>query len=531
MRCFYIALGFTRTTGPLDDIVSFLITMGSPAIAAYSLQITHLNNYWFTEAFVHVDYPNSKHIATALSAFHHIPLQVEYCGPLLSSLIVLPENDQFWYQLASANHTRRWSVPLVMSYILAIFSLLLTVADSISSHPGDTGYAIAATWTFLLPLIIGWLYIGCEPEPSHLRKSLAAANDNVWVATKQSGQPDEMTSPKAVEFAKARGADAVATNTRPGVCADVSGVDLARKDELKPVPVFNYSRAFVTPMTAEVLLRLIRNAAANKKQKIPVHTSLDTPEVPVWAPDEKGKISPKNRAGTIAEVVDYCTKVLQPPKPSSGSTVPSDVQAPEHEATETAYPPFLDQGSLITSRWAPGIWTRVLIASALALGLQWGTAGAAVYIHYIAPPPGLGCRAFSFLLYGVAGTFSFFLFLTSSILAHASRPFPGSVPSRSWSRTCLETGAIVCRWLGKCVAIASAFGVLLVCFFQVTGAFNNCYCSSTTFDKGRRLVVFTGINFVPDSKLVWLWISGLAIAFVTAILFGGSMYAGLPTRI
>jgi hypothetical protein len=409
-----------------------------------------------------------------------------------------------------------------MSYVLAIFSVLLTVADSVTSRPGEIGYAISAIWTFLLPLILGWLHIGCEPEPSHLRNSLAAANQNAWVATKRRDYPTRMRSPKAIEFAKPHCVDAKANS----VDAETDGVDLARNDELKPVPVFNYSRAFITPMIADVVLRLMRVAAANRKKEIPVRYALGK-GVPVWIEGEEGKVSPMNRVGTAAEVFEYCTKVLQPPKWDTGSITPPDIQPPE--TTDTAELLF-DDNLVTPSRWAPGVWTRVVIASLLALGLQWGTAGAAVFIHYITPPPGLGCRAFSFLMYGLAGTLSFFLFLTSSILAHMSRPLPGQVPTRSWSRTCQNTGAITCRWLGKCVAIVSAIGITLVCFFQVTGLFNNCYCSSTTFDKGRRSVVFTGINYVPDISLIWHWISGLGIAFVTAILFGLSMYGGLPPR-
>ena len=510
-------------TGPLDDIVSFFVTMGSPASAAYSLQITHLNKRWITDAFLDVEYPNSENIASVLAAFHHVPIQLEYRAPFLHSLVILPDNDRFWSQVAAANGTRRWNVPLVMSYILVIFSLLLTVADSVTSHPGDTGYAIAAIWTFLFPLVIGWLHIGCEPEPSHLRRSLASANQNVWAATDQRGRPVRMTCPKAIEFAKAQGADAVADNAD----LEASGVDLARNDELKPVPVFNYSRAFVTPMIAEVVLRLTKNAAANAKQEIPVGNSVDSGEVPVWIQDEGGGISPQNRVGTIAEVVEYCTRVLQPPRRNSGSIATFEIQPPG--ATNDTYL-LIDHDLIVPSRWAPGVWKRVAVASALALGLQWGTAGAAVFVHYIAPPPGLGCRSFSFLLYGVVATLSFLLFLTSSILAHMSRPLPGHIPTRPWLRTCQETGAIVCRWAGKFVALASSIGILLACFFQVMGSFDNCYCNSTTFDQGRRSVVFTRITFVPDSTLIWLWISGLIGAFVAAALFGCSMYAALPSR-
>ena len=480
--------------------------MGSPALAAYSLQITYLNKYWITTAFLDVEYPNSKLVSTVLAAFHHIPIKVEYDPPFLHSLIVLAKNDEYWSQLAAANKIRRWSIPLIMSFILAIFSLVLAVADSIISRPGDTGYGIAAIWTFLFPLVIGWLHIGCEPEPSHLRNSLAVANRNAWVATRQRDHPTYMTSP--IEFAEA------------------DDVHPARKDELKPVPVFNYSRAFVTPMTAEVVLRLMRNAAANVKQKIPVGNSVGV-GVLEWAEGGRDGVLPRNRVGTTDEVVRYCTGVFQRPKWNSGPITPFGIQLPELNDTTNSLP---EDGLIIPSRWAPGVWKRVAVASILALGLQWGTAGTALFIHYIAPPPGMGCRAFSFLLYGAAGTFSFILFLISTILAHMSRPLPGQAPMGSWTSTFQDTGAVICRWSGKCVAIASGIGIQLVCFFQVTGAFDNCYCTSTTFDKGRGFVVFVGLDSILDSRTVGLQIGGLAVAFATAIFFGVSMYMGLPAR-
>ncbi|KAF9781144.1 hypothetical protein BJ322DRAFT_1023248 [Thelephora terrestris] len=199
---------------PLDDALSFFITMGTPALAAYSLQITHLNKYWIHREFLDVKYANSKLIPTALAAFHHIPVRIEHQPPFLHSLIVLPENDAFWSHLAAANKTRRWSVPLVMSYILVIFSVILTTIGPLTSPPGSTGYSIAAVWTFLLPLVIGWLHVGCEPEPSHLRKSLEAANQKSWVSTGCRDHPTP-TNIMAIEFAKA---DAVASRMSSSRC-------------------------------------------------------------------------------------------------------------------------------------------------------------------------------------------------------------------------------------------------------------------------------------------------------------------------
>ena len=492
----------------MDDVVAFLVTMGSPALAAYSLQITHLNKYWIITTFSKIKYPNSQLIPTVLAAFHHIPIKVDYEPPSLHSLIVLAKNDEYWSRLAVAGKTRRWSIPLVMSYILVIFSIILTVIDSFVTRPSNSGYGIATVWSFLLPLVIGWLHIGCEPEPSHLRNSLAAANQNAWVASKDRAHPIEMTGPMPIEL------------------AEPDDIDAARQDELKPVPVFNYSRAFVTPMTAEVVLRLTKNAAANARREIPVGNSVEAGVLP-WVKGKKGETLPENRVGTTAEVVAYSSLVFQQPRWNSGTVTPLDIQSPE---MSIATNPFLEHGLVSPLRWAPGVWTRVLVASILALGLQWGTTGAAVLVHYIAPPPGLGCRAFSFLLYGLAGTTSFFLFLTSSILAHMSRPLPGQVPARSWSHSFQETGAVVCRRLGKCISITSAIGIILVCFFQVTDAFDNCYCNSTTFDVGEHFVIFSGINFTADSRTLGFWITGLVVAFVTTIIFCISMYTGLPAR-
>ena len=495
----------------MDDVLSFLITIGSPALAAYSLQITHLNARWITMEFLDVEYPNSKSISTVLSAFHHVPIQISHHPPLLHSLIVLHENDQFWsHLLEAAKKTRRWSIPLAINFILVIFAVLLTTFNAMySPSPGDIGYAIAATWTFLLPLIIGWLRVGCEPEPNHLKDSLTAANQNVWVATGQRGQP--VNHPLAIEFMNA------------------GDVDLARRDELRTSPVFNYSRAFVSPLAAELVLGLAKNAAANAEQRIPVDRS-----TPAWVEDERNTIPAGNRIGTDREVTEYCTRVLPRPELNSSSATQPDVQSPEANRAPSPLLPLHDPYLVIQnpSRWATGIWKRVVISAVLAVGLQWGTVGAAVLINYVAPPAGLGCRALSFLLYCAAGTVSFFLFLASSILAHMSRPLQaqGHEGDRLWLRDCQMAGAIICRWLGKFVAILSAAGILVVCFFQVTGAFDNCFCSSTTFNKGRNSVVFQTLNYVIVPYISRVWIGGFAMTFLTAVLFSFTIYLSTPPR-
>ena len=500
---------FPTLTEPLDDVVSFLITIGSPALASYSLQITHLNKYWIHREFMDIRYPNSELIPTVLSAFHHIPIQIEHRPPFLHSLIVLSKNDDFWSHLAAANKTRRWSIPLVVTYILVVFSVLLSIVDSATSNTRSTGFGITCVWAFLLPLIIGWLHTGCEPEPSHLRNSLAAANQHAWLATGERDGPVRMTNPMAIEFTQ-----------RPDV-------DLARKDELRPVPVFNYSRAFITPATAELILRLVKNAATNAKAKIPAGFSVGTGS-PLWLEGEKGDINPENRVGTDDEVTGYCTRVLDRLERNSSSitTLERRSSSMTLDGTYTTR----DHGLVTPSRWAPGIWKRVVIASLLALWLQWGTTGAAIMVNYITPPVGFGCYSFSFLLYGILSTSSFLFFLASSIFAHMSRPVPGEAATPPRSRTFQNAGAVVCRWIGKGLGVISGVGILAACFFQVTGSLVNCFCTSTTFNRGRHVVTFVGPHFDTSSPLIQSWVAGLITAFTTSILFGFSLYMGLPPR-
>ena len=42
--------------------------------------------------------------------------------------------------------------------------------------------------------------------------------------------------------------------------------------------------------------------------------------------------------------------------------------------------------------------------------------------------------------------------------------------------------------------------------------------------------MFAWIGFVPDCGLIRTWIGGLSMAIFSSILFGFSMYMGLPPR-
>jgi hypothetical protein len=498
----------------LEDVLSFFITIGSPALAAYSLQITNLNTRWLSKAFLDVKFPNSKAIPTVISAFHHVPIQISSHPALLPSLIVLPQNDGYWnILLKGAKKIRRWSIPLIMNFVWVIIGALLTIVDSFdSSSPGDVGYGLVAIWIYLLPLIIGWLYVGSEPEPNHLRECLETANLTAWVATDQSPVLAESVvghQALAIEFAMA------------------DDVPSTRQDELKASPIFNYSRVFVWSQNAERVLTSVKNAASNAKQKIVVG-NLGGGRDSMWVKGEHGNVANENRDGRDDQVAQYCTVAF----PALGPDIPGMASPRSSKTLSTAqlpqfHEPYLDARK--PSRWATGIWGRVILATTFALVLQWGTASGAIIVHYWEYPIGFGCRTFAFLLYAVASTTSLFFFLASSILAHIPSPQPGQSHLQSRSLAFVNAGAILCRWLGKVVAIISAIGILTVCLFQVAGAFDTCYCTSTTFGGDGSVVFFT-TDHLPGPGISQIWICGLAMAFSTALLFSFSIYLSAPPR-
>ena len=513
---------------PLEDVLNFFMTIGSPALAAYSLQITHLNASWLSKAFVDLVYPNSEAMSAVISAFQHVPICVSSAGGLLPSLIVLPQNDAYWkLLLKGVKKTRRWSIPVIAGFVWVVFSAVLTTIGPLYDPPaGNVEYSIVAAWMYLLPLIMGWLHVGSQPEPNHLRECLEDANHIAWVAT------DQKDSPVRAKVVTGRHTQAIGFMKK-------ADVDRARMDELKTIPVFNYARTFIWSLHAQHILLLAKNAADKVEWRIPVDNYGSGRDGGVWVVGDSGDVERENRLGSEEQVIKYCTKTFTPFEKAFGAPSPITSPIPSPPDGHIAnipidLLPFYNPGHEIKrqSRWAAGIWGRVALAVLFALGLQWGTVGAAVTIHYYAGSPtvGLGCRGLSFLLYGAVATASMFFCLAASILAHISRPQHGSVHQPSSSQMYLDGGAVLCGYLGKALACTSGTGIMIICFFLSSGVYDNCYCATPVFNRGVYDVALVPITSTVGSGTIRAWIGAMILASSTVVLFGFSLYLGTPPR-
>jgi hypothetical protein len=95
----------------LDNMVSMLLTVGSPTLAAYSLALTVLNGHWIAQRFSTLSYPNVRYATQILSSLQQSPLCVNNEDSLLASLVVLHANDDFWVELKDwLNYVHTWFV-------------------------------------------------------------------------------------------------------------------------------------------------------------------------------------------------------------------------------------------------------------------------------------------------------------------------------------------------------------------------------------------------------------------------------------
>lgn len=258
-------------------------------------------------------------------------------------------------------------------------------------------------------------------------------------------------------------------------------------DELLTPPVFNYSRSLQWASTAETVLLMFEEASEKAQNCIPV--SLQSEWVESHTSDT---IHPSNRRGSPEEIDMYCAQPYS-----------------KHH-----------------SHWAPGVFTRMAVASCASLILQWGTVGAAFMMAWFTPTTRIGCRALSYLLFGVISTLIWMMLLMSSILAHYSAGYS--------HRNLLSARAALTlsHWLrrtGKALAVGNSIWVVLACTFVYSSFYNTCFCNSSVVSRGEAAYNVIIATAGQAAQLRAAWIGGLVMACTSSLFFLGLMNLLLDT--
>ncbi|KAG1766415.1 hypothetical protein EDD22DRAFT_355853 [Suillus occidentalis] len=449
----------------LDNLMSAILTVGSPVLAGYSLFITLLNSRWINRRFSHsVDYPNSRSAVSIISSLQQSPLRLHSDRACFASLIVLPENDSWWqYFFELVDYTHTWSIASATSIAWVVVAYILSVADS----PSDVfvtatagAEATSSVWLWLIPIVMGWLQLSPKCDFNRLKAAYDRADRHA-----RAGMADRLIATPSA-------------STQRALRITAQEEDVISPDELLTPPVFNYSRSLEWACTAEDIFLMYKAASEKARSRIPVNAESEWIES-----DDFKSIHPHNRHGSPQEIAAYCA---QP-------------------------------GRARRSHWAPGVFTRMIIASCASLALQWGTVGGAFIVAWFTPTVGLGCRSLSYLLYGVVSTIIWMMLLISSILAHYSAAY-------SYRASLSERVALACshslRRMGKLLAIANSLWVILMCILQYSGFYSTCFCNSNMIHRGDTVAYITIIETTTQAALAKVvWIGALFLACTSASVF------------
>jgi hypothetical protein len=316
-----------------DNLESALLTLGSPALAAYSLALTVLNNRWITQLFSKYKDPNAKNAVRILTNLQQSPLRVETDDVLLASLIMLPQNDEWWKELVLwLEYPHTWSISAATSVTWVTFTYISTIVHYLTqdvqntSPNGDGVGSIGPIWFWLLPIVVGWLQLSPNCDSFRLQQAVDRANSIAYVAdsTSQPIKAENSSGKRAIDIER-------------------SEPDSARRDEHSTPPIYNYARFF--PWVQSVIA--VSNAFGIIYERDYYHDPVD-PQTQWQHRNSYGDDGP-----TAPLVGNY--------------SLPRQGSAYYHSR----------------HRWGVGgssALSRMFIASAFALVLQWGTTGGAIII-------------------------------------------------------------------------------------------------------------------------------------------------------
>ncbi|KAH7878004.1 uncharacterized protein C8R40DRAFT_1093380 [Lentinula edodes] len=454
----------------LQNLLAVVLTIGSPVLASYSVVLTVLNGRWIAQRFSGSTYPNTLAAVRALKDLQQAPITLNLDDKaLLASLVVLPENDDWWKKLLQhIDCTHTWSISAGISLAWVFIAYAISVIDSLFNVlQGVEVDGLGSVWLWLLPVVISWLQISPKCDSGRITESLRHANEIAYVAVEgcnKSKRAGEISDHRAFFFK--------------------DGHNPLYSDERCTSPIYNYSRLFSWTAVVEEVCVCFEEATRRSRLYQPVASEKE------WVLGEQScYVELENRYGTSSEVVTYCSPLFRQ-----------------------------------TDRWGPGVFGRIAVSSIMALFLQWGTAGAAMIVAIKTPTRGLSCLSGSFLVYASVSTVVWFFLLIASILSHFSS-FNNVYSNMT------ATLSIIIRRVGKFLAAANAVWILTACIFNFSSFFDRCYCNSSVLGIGAakafNVLIFTQADQF-STRTAWIGAAFLAMGSAAIYIIFINLYVNSP---
>ena len=233
-----------------------IMSMGSPALAAYSLILSSLNVRVVFRSLKHIRHKSKTGAANALRSLQQIPLELTRDQNILTTI---PSDDQWEREITERLDKRNaWSVATGTSVSWVVIAFIFTLIDSFvslngSSEPSE-GLEVGILWLWLLCLVIGWLWVPTFTS-RELRRAVGHANRQASERADQrfnddAGKADEKAplddqsitlSPRSLTRNSAALSQLV-DPTKASLFIHKDKVSSLNRDELRLSATFNYSR-------------------------------------------------------------------------------------------------------------------------------------------------------------------------------------------------------------------------------------------------------------------------------------------------
>ncbi|KAF7326757.1 hypothetical protein MVEN_02594700 [Mycena venus] len=523
--------------GSWMNFLSACLCIGSPALAAYSLSLTAFNRWYIALKFRHLQSPvkesdyMDKRIKAArliLKEVQPSPMRANQRTGELGSLIALPGRriDTFWKTAAKdlENTRRGFTQSFLAQFIMAFFAYLISfvaaVHDSLGSPDVGLQFASSTVWSWMFPVVFGSIRVGSQCRAGAIQEALGA--NNPFTEPENDGGADRNVAQNGL----------CPTAVLRWPCEPVATWDcgiLHRSRHLSTT-----SGATIDSQFTAVDIKPLSTPPTDEDYASSAGEGTASPPEPTWYGfDVGGNESKEGLVFNYARILTWFAFVEHVRGGfektinhfQNGGNVPTTTEEAAHCC---GFKPREDlQAFKPRSEIPTAAIQRMICAVLVALFLQWGTAGAAIFVAYETPAVGLGCRSGSYLIYGVGATVSFILLVFSSLVSHAyMQRFEPNPRSADWtSMRCLGGLAVLTRLMGTGIAIANAAWLIASSIMEDIGTFETCWCETDAFqfhENGWTPVFKNATDLRAAAGTIWIggFLWSVVISVVVSIVFG-----------
>jgi len=490
-------LSLTRTHSHVRSVV---ISLGSPALTAYSLTLTSLNDRFVYRKAQSIKHESGDAVARALASLQQIPLELTRNEHLLAFIPV----KERWREEVDRRLNRRhvWPLAIGSSVTWVTIAFVFTLINSFvsldaSPDGGSEGLAVGFLWLWFLCLVIGWLWVPAFTRKLPERTQIMEGAKLVAQETELKHNPllspthHQYTIPSQPPSGHQLG------DTHMGASGSITANHSATTLYHPSTEPSTAPHTSIHPKTDDILIDISNNLGPLNRDELRLSATFNYSRIIRYlilvenvfrALDKPTRGNDEVSYSREHPTLDYLTNSSQegPAQPTGGVVFP------------------------------PGALMSMVNASILALILQWGTTAAAVIIVVLTPTIGFGCRSLGYTIYGGISTLILILTIISTISARISetrlRQSTGTFSVKGFT----ASTAIVLRRLSLFLAFANVTLLIVLSSFQFSHFFNNCYCNASVIGRGTSSYIT--ISFEG-------WISTMKAARISATVIAATSIA------